>query len=323
LVNDLNLVVTAPNGSTTYLGNVFSGGWSTTGGSADTVNNVENVYIQNPVTGTWTIQVSGASVPQGPQPYALVVDGGKPASPPPVLNKSVYLPLILKNAGGGSTTPNGTITDQGSPVAGTTVLLRYYNGTSWSTYASTTTDASGKYQFSAVPTLSTGQKYYIRWSNATGDNTRLYLWICNSITSNAPTTAALQCSFDIQNIVLLSPASGATVSLPQTFSWQKRTTSSDDYELNIMDVADFSPWWWTNPSLGYNGSYTLNTLPGGFSINTEYGWEMWVYGTNGYGTSYYYRPITFSNTGNRVEMKPLTSPLPRDDEFVRRYPAER
>jgi serine protease AprX len=74
LVNNLNLRVTAPNGAV-YLGNVFSGGWSQTGGSADTKNNVENVYVPSPAVGTWTVQVVGANVPQGPQPFALVVDG--------------------------------------------------------------------------------------------------------------------------------------------------------------------------------------------------------------------------------------------------------
>jgi hypothetical protein len=49
LVNDL--VVTAPDG-TQYLGNVFGGGWSHSGGSADRVNNLENVYVQSPAAGT-------------------------------------------------------------------------------------------------------------------------------------------------------------------------------------------------------------------------------------------------------------------------------
>jgi serine protease AprX len=80
LVNDLNLTVTAPNG-TTYRGNVFSGGWSQTGGSADNTNNVENVYIQSPGAGTWTVEVRGYNVPNGPQPFALVVDGGTPVTP--------------------------------------------------------------------------------------------------------------------------------------------------------------------------------------------------------------------------------------------------
>ena len=74
LVNDLDLTVTAPGGAI-YLGNVFSGGWSATGGSADRRNNVENVYIQSPASGTWTVTLKGYNVPNGPQPFALVVDG--------------------------------------------------------------------------------------------------------------------------------------------------------------------------------------------------------------------------------------------------------
>ncbi len=73
LVNDLDVTVTG--GVNTYRGNVFSGGWSTTGGSADRRNNVENVYIQSP-SGTYTVTVSGFNIPNGPQKFALVVDGG-------------------------------------------------------------------------------------------------------------------------------------------------------------------------------------------------------------------------------------------------------
>ena len=74
LVNDLDLVVT--DGTTTYRGNDFIDGWSQAGGSADRVNNVENVYIQSAAAGTWSVEVRGYNVPNGPQPFALVVDGG-------------------------------------------------------------------------------------------------------------------------------------------------------------------------------------------------------------------------------------------------------
>jgi subtilisin family serine protease len=80
LVNDLDLTVSGPSG--TFRGNVFSGGWSATGGSADRRNNVENVYIQNPAAGTYTVTVSGYNIPNGPQKFALVVDGGSFASGP-------------------------------------------------------------------------------------------------------------------------------------------------------------------------------------------------------------------------------------------------
>ena len=48
LVNNLDLEVTV--GATTYKGNVFSGGLSASGGSADTINNVENVWLATGVT---------------------------------------------------------------------------------------------------------------------------------------------------------------------------------------------------------------------------------------------------------------------------------
>jgi len=74
LVNDLDVTVSGPSG--TFLGNVFSGGWSATGGSADRRNNVENVYIQSPVAGTYTVTINAFNIPNGPQKFALVVDGG-------------------------------------------------------------------------------------------------------------------------------------------------------------------------------------------------------------------------------------------------------
>lgn len=78
LVNDLNLRVTAPDGATAYLGNRFSGGWSTTGGASDNRNNVENVYIQSPASGLWKVEIIGQNVPLGPQKFAMVVSGNMP-----------------------------------------------------------------------------------------------------------------------------------------------------------------------------------------------------------------------------------------------------
>jgi hypothetical protein len=82
LVNDLDVTLTSPTG-TVYRGNVFGGGWSVTGGTADRTNNVENIYVQSAASGTWTITVSAFNVPNGPQPFALVVDGGALSTPPP------------------------------------------------------------------------------------------------------------------------------------------------------------------------------------------------------------------------------------------------
>ena len=72
LVNNLDLRVTAPDG-TVYRGNVFANGESDVGGSFDTRNNTENVYINNPQQGTFTIEVMPTNTNDGPQPYSLVV----------------------------------------------------------------------------------------------------------------------------------------------------------------------------------------------------------------------------------------------------------
>ncbi|MDD4307608.1 MAG: S8 family serine peptidase [Thermoplasmata archaeon] len=74
LVNDLNLLVTVPGG-TQYRGNVFSNGWSITGGSNDTLNNVECVNIAAPTAGIYTIRVTGASIALGLQNFAMVASG--------------------------------------------------------------------------------------------------------------------------------------------------------------------------------------------------------------------------------------------------------
>ncbi len=59
-VNDLNLSATI-NG-TTYLGNVFSGQWSTTGGSPDSANNYEAIFLPAGTSGAVQITVTGFNI---------------------------------------------------------------------------------------------------------------------------------------------------------------------------------------------------------------------------------------------------------------------
>ena len=89
LVNNLDLQ--ANDGTNTFNGNVFSSGWSISGGSADSLNNVECVNIQNPSsTAVYTITVTaqtlgGDGVPGNAslfdQDFALVVYNGTQYTP--------------------------------------------------------------------------------------------------------------------------------------------------------------------------------------------------------------------------------------------------
>ncbi len=73
-VNNLDLEVVAPLAGT-LLGNRFSGGQSTTGGSPDTLNNVEMVLLNVAPPGEYTIRVKGTAVNTGTQGYALIITG--------------------------------------------------------------------------------------------------------------------------------------------------------------------------------------------------------------------------------------------------------
>ena len=73
-VNDLDLELTSPGGMT-YKGNVFAAGLSATGGSADTLNNVEQVHLETPEVGTWTVRVIGTAVNAQTQGFGLVITG--------------------------------------------------------------------------------------------------------------------------------------------------------------------------------------------------------------------------------------------------------
>jgi hypothetical protein len=58
--NDLDLTVSI--GGVTYKGNVFSGAYSTSGGAADTLDNVESVYLPPGTSGPFTITVTAANI---------------------------------------------------------------------------------------------------------------------------------------------------------------------------------------------------------------------------------------------------------------------
>jgi hypothetical protein len=79
MVNDLNLLVTSPNGESIFLGNVrIEEGFSQPvppNTPADSDNNVEMVIVKEPTPGLWTITIECAAANGGSQGYALVATG--------------------------------------------------------------------------------------------------------------------------------------------------------------------------------------------------------------------------------------------------------
>ncbi len=77
LVNDLNLEVTDPSGFV-YKGNVFDTPFATSqsrpGGLFDSLNPTEGVHRWYPEPGVYNVRITAANVPNGPQPFALVIN---------------------------------------------------------------------------------------------------------------------------------------------------------------------------------------------------------------------------------------------------------
>ena len=148
-VNNLDLEVTV--GGNTYRGNVFAGGTSTTGGSADPRNNVESVFLAAGLSGPFSVRVvatnvAGDGVPGVggalDQDYALVISNAT-AVPQPVVvagtatvvadscgagngtldpGEAATVSLCLQNVGSADTTnavatllPTGGVTSPGAP----------------------------------------------------------------------------------------------------------------------------------------------------------------------------------------------------------------
>jgi hypothetical protein len=203
----------------------------------------------------------------------------------------------------------GRVSENGNPVSGVPLELRFYNGSSWSTLANTTTASNGAYVFQSVPSLGLGQRYYVRYTNATLPN-RLYTWHTRVITAYTAGETVSIGDFDIANINLTAPTAGATVSLPQAFHWTPRSASqSDSYEFDLFEPNTGDPYFFTDPLLGYASSYTLNRLPPGFGTGTLYVWDVWAYSPDGgYGISYYAYTVRFSNAGAMaLESKELST----------------
>lgn len=77
LVNDLDLTVIEPGGTVhkpLVLDPSISGVGKNATERADHLNNAEQVTINNPVAGTYTLSVSDYSIPYGPQDYVVVYD---------------------------------------------------------------------------------------------------------------------------------------------------------------------------------------------------------------------------------------------------------
>ncbi len=159
LVNDLDLRVFGPDGGRYYPWTLdpMAPAASAVRTAEDHLNNVEQVQVENPAAGEWTIEVYGFSVPQGPQVFSLAGDGA--AFVATIISFPNGLPDLVA-PGAGFELEARIVTYGESVVPGTAMLHHRLDGGPFSTIALTET-GPGEYRVT-LPPAACGQvpEYY-------------------------------------------------------------------------------------------------------------------------------------------------------------------
>ncbi len=122
LVNDLDLVVRDPLGNRHHVWTLDPANPSAAAvrTQVDRLNNIEQVLVNSPLAGTWTIEVRGFEIPSGPQDFSLAsshalaavpyVNVSFPSALPSVLTPGVATPVTARIVGVGQGLVGGSPT---------------------------------------------------------------------------------------------------------------------------------------------------------------------------------------------------------------------
>ena len=160
LINDVDLVVLSPTSQRAYPWTLDPANAANpaTRNQEDHVNNIEQVVVDSPASGTWTIRVVGTNIPNGPQPFSLCASNafgqsgitiGFPSGLPTLLTPGVPTGIDVEIVAYGETI-----------VPGSPTLHYRYSGGSYQTTA--LTPAGGDLYLATLPAASCGNtpEYY-------------------------------------------------------------------------------------------------------------------------------------------------------------------
>ena len=152
LVNDLDLTVIEPGGTIIHQPLVLDISTSGVGANAtegaDRLNNIEQVVINNPIAGTYTVSVADFVIPEGPQEYVVVYD---------FVPNSIKLSYPIANTSVAANNDLYIYWDApNDAVATTKIEFTDNNGASWTTLDASV-PANQRYYKWAVPTINSNQ----------------------------------------------------------------------------------------------------------------------------------------------------------------------
>ena len=273
LVNNLDLEVV--NAGNTYLGNVMTAGVSTTGGTADAKNNVENVFLPAGANGAVSVTVKATNLPGDGVPnvgdatdqdFALVCDNCS-LTPNYTLASSQSRMEVCAPANAtypiaigsilGYTDPV-TLATSGAPAGATAnvspTTVTPGSGTATATLSGTGALAPGSHTFNVDATSTSGAQSLV---------------LTADVSTAAPAAATLT-----------APANAATdVHVLPTLQWSA-VPQAKNYFVELASDAAFS-----TVVFSQTVTATQVTLPTSLGPQTQYWWRVRADNVCGQGTS--------------------------------------
>jgi uncharacterized repeat protein (TIGR01451 family) len=278
-----------------------------------------NIDAGGEVTITFNADVNFSTLRGHPIINTATVQGaGKTLSPSAVVDLPLlktFLPMIIRPEPG----IYGYVSNWGGSEAPRLYLL-FFDGSTWSVDAHVDIDTTTGYFKFNPPSLAPGQKYCVRYGpnnplSPSDYDGNLFIWFTRILTEYSSDQSVFIGNIVATDVSLITPPPGATVSMPTTFQWLKRSTSpTDSYQFELYDPYGTSDF--ITPPLGFTNRYPMTQLPLGFSPYTQYGWTIWVNSPDGgYGLAYYSFAVAFSNRGNAL--RGLLPAVPQPNSLYR------
>jgi hypothetical protein len=247
LINDLDLVVSDPGGMN-YLPWILNPAPNATTldlpatNGADHLNNMEQVVFNNPVSGTYTIDVTGFSVPMGPQDYFVVYE---------IISDEIT--VTYPNSGESFVAGEDESIHWDAPASTGTFALEYSddNGASWNSLT-TVASAIRTYEWT-VPNNLTGNALVRVTRGGVSD-------VSDSTFSIAPLVTG-------QSITKVCPTE-------VTISWNA-TPNADSYDVYVLGTQ-YMENVGNSTTTSYIHTITDPTLPIWYAMvakNSTSGWE--------------------------------------------------
>jgi hypothetical protein len=186
------------------------------------------VYVESAEAGTWTVEVEGYNVPNGPQPFALVVDGTFGPPPTPTYTPTPGTPTATPTP---TFTPTPTNTPTPTPTPGATMHVGDLDGSS---------GPVGKKGWEATVEIEVHDASHSLVANATVDGT----WSGGAKGSDSCTTnASGRCSIASGKIPDSKPSTTFTVDdvTHATLTYDPGANHDPDGDSDGTSITIFKP----------------------------------------------------------------------------------